>query len=210
MSILNVAIVDVSPTCYIKHALIAVDTAAVEIDPEGNKRRFLAEKAGVHGGVVAAARGNLDILNLYLSNLRLYRRQRPFHSLVRDLPEHLSTAQRQLTELVGDVPVPEMVASTEFVLAGYDDAKMRVRAVVATYADGGWKVEEVPNDMHGPGVFTPDSAPMIDTPAQMVETAKQQVQLFRQVHPDAPIGGDLIVYKVMPARVEIMNMGSIG
>lgn len=205
MSVLNVCLVEPM------RALVAVDTAAVEIDPAtGKTKRFAAEKAATHGGIVAAARGNLDLLNFFMSNLRLHRRRVPFDMLLRALPQRLADAQRQFKQQAGDAPVPAMLASTEFVLAGLDEVKGRIRAVVATDEGEAWKIEEIDQWMLAPGVFTPDDAPCIDSPAAMKTAAQRQVQAFRAIHPDAPIGGDLIVYCLGLGRVDILNMGSIG
>lgn len=209
MSIVNVAVVEPM------RALVAVDTAAAVIDPATGKttKRFAAEKAGVHGGIVAACRGNLDIVSIYLANLRLCRQRVPFDVLLRSLPEQLAIVQRQFKQQAGDAPVPAMMAGTEFVLAGLDETKGRIRAVVATNTtDEGeaWKIEEIHGCMWAPGVFTPDDAPCIDSPDAMKTAAQRQVQAFRAVHPDAPIGGDLIVYCLGRGRVDILNMGGIG
>lgn len=206
MSIVNVCMVEPM------RALVAVDTAAAVIDPATGKttKRFAAEKAGVHGGVVAACRGNLDIVSIYLSNLRLCRHRVPFDVLLRSLPEQLAIVQRQFKQQAGDAPVPAMMAGAEFVLAGLDETKGRIRAVVATDEGEAWKIEEIHGCMWAPGVFTPDDAPCIDSPDAMKTAAQRQVQSFRAVHPDAPIGGDLIVYCLGRGRVDILNMGSIG
>lgn len=205
MSIVNVCMVEPM------RALVAVDTAAVVIDPAtGKTKRFAAEKAGVHGGIVAACRGNLDILSIYLSNLRLCRHRVPFDVLLRSLPEQLAIVQRQFKQQAGDAPIPAMMAGAEFVLAGLDETKGRIRAVVATDEGEAWKIEEIHGCMWAPGVFTPDDAPCIDSPDAMKTAAQRQVQSFRAVHPDAPIGGDLIVYCLGRGRVDILNMGSIG
>lgn len=206
MSIVNVAVIEPM------RALVAVDTAAAVIDPATGKttKRFAAEKAGVHGGIVAACRGNLDIVSIYLANLRLCRQRVPFDVLLRSLPEQLAIVQRQFKQQAGDAPVPAMMAGTEFVLAGLDETKGRIRAVVATDEGEAWKIEEIHGCMWAPGVFTPDDAPCIDGPDAMKTAAQRQVQSFRAVHPDAPIGGDLIVYCLGRGHVDVLNMGSIG
>lgn len=195
-----------------KRGLVAVDTRVHEYNPsDGTSRKYEGEKSALFGGVVFAARGNLHILHRLVASLHLQAPARvPIDLLAQNLSARLAAVEAWLAADTAGHAAPDGffgdAGTAEITIAGWCEAQCRVRAFNAEKGAVGWAAQEIPGVMAAPCV---GDIPRMGSPPEMHSAAIQQVRDARALHPHAPIGGRLVVYQIGPARVDVVNMGSI-
>ncbi|PBS11939.1 hypothetical protein CMZ82_12440 [Lysobacteraceae bacterium NML93-0792] len=204
MSIVNVS---VSPG----RAIVAVDTAVAGCRIGDLPTTGRAQKAHIIGTAVIAGRGNVGMLKFVCLELMNIDAIADVDLIVASLPmvlprakAHLDHAQAQAGGVAGPY-----AQGCELAVVGWSQQRGALRAITADFKDDGRVyLDEIHSTCAGPGIPGAESMDM-STPVAMQTLARAQVAHLASVDPEAPIGGELIVYEVMQGGIIMRQMGAI-
>lgn len=204
MSICNVAI---TPT----KILVAVDTAIAGCRIGDTPTTGHMQKAVIVGDTVIASRGGLS--NLYFAAFQAMSIQTylDVDVLASALPTLMQQAHVQTLHERAKVggTVSSHAEGCEMTIAGWSPQTGQPRALVATMTpDGRCYVETIHSTAAGPD-FPGASTADLSTPLAMLAAARSQAEAFAKVDPQAPIGGELVLYEVMQGGIIMRKLGAI-
>jgi hypothetical protein len=191
--------------------LVAVDTASVTAIEDEAPRFFKAQKAMIHGTTLVACRGALGVLRFLNFELIEAFRFWEIDALRAELEPALKRAHARMVSAwasAGRKP-SDLLSTCEVTVAGWSDKKKQMRAFVATrQPDGEWLVEMITARCTAPAA--PDAVgDDLSSEAAMMAVARKQVAHCKAADPQAAIGGDLVVYEILPAGIIIRQSGAI-
>ncbi|WP_394000523.1 hypothetical protein ACF3M1_10810 [Luteimonas sp. WGS1318] len=204
MSICNVAITP-------GKILVAVDTAVAGCRIGDAPTTGHMQKAVIVGDTVIASRGGIS--NLYFAAFQAMSIETylDIDVLAASLPVLLARAHTQTLQArahAGGV-ANSHAEGCEMTVAGWSPQTGQPRALIATMTpDGRCMVEQIHSTCAGPD-FPGGSSADLSTPGAMLTAARAQVEAFAKVDPNAPIGGELVLYELMQGGVIVRKMGAI-
>ena len=194
-------------TCVVKpeHAWVCVDTAAPGIDGKPS-RRFPKLIPLVHANAVLAGRGN----GLFLTgafNVLAHEGVANVDEMIDRMPAFLAVLCAELRHRAAIIPPKEGEGGRqELVLIGWSKRLDRpiARAFVGDMLAGTFEqLEANPFIVAPPTWDAPESAPPLETLADLMNVARAQVARLRRDCPGMAAGGDLIVARIERDRMTI-------
>lgn len=204
MSICNVAITP-------GKILVAVDTAVAGCRIGEKPTTATMQKAVIVGDTVIASRGSVSTLYFAAFQAMSVQTYLEIDVLASMLPTILTGAYKQT--LAHRASLGETASGygdgCEMTVAGWSPKSGEPRAMVATMRpDGRCYVEQIHTTCAGPD-FPGGATADLSTPMAMLAAARAQVEAFAKIDPEAPIGGELLLYEVMQGGIVMRKLGRI-
>lgn len=204
MSICNVAITP-------GKILVAVDTAVAGCRIGDAPTTGHMQKAIIVGDTVIASRGGLSYLHISAIQAMSIQTYLDIDVLASALPMLMQRAHVQTLQHRASTggKVNDHGEGCEMTIAGWSPQTGQPRALVATLtSDGRCQVETIHTTCAGPD-FPGGSTADLSTQLAMLEAARAQVKHFAETDPDAPIGGELVLYELMQGGIIMRKLGAI-
>lgn len=191
-------------------ALVVVDTAALMTNPDGSTVSLEAQKAMIHGDVLVATRGGMGIPSALHSLFLLHAKRWHTDEALKELPAMLDRAYQEQRCVFAEagIDMPDSARTSEIVVVGWSKRLQRIKAVVATLEGSEWTIEEITATSVAPAVegVTRDEVAIIPG---MQALAARQVAAFKAADPQAPIGGELTLYRVDREGFLVKKLGAV-